>query len=340
MVETMNASKILPMTQVQVGARVSWMDAANPYREGVVVDIPAGEQERTFGAGDFSHPSARLVVVFSDLTLHRVAECTIDGKAWRWIDGPAMSAEACAELHALALKARDDKAAETDRKRREAAEAEKAWKTRFGEIQPAWAKGVIVAVEDIDDCDLHTDYHNHKHGRRVVLAWSKSGRNSFREMRKAAATFEPTEHLGPGKDKWRVILSWDHDDTDADAKAGSFIQSHQHYFKGSGVTCCGSWYESAPEKDGHGVPVFSTEADADAWIAKQPERAGVYWRKECESSEHRENWSMGQGYFLKAGYRDGSGWRIEKHPLKYGVPSIFPADVSRVEIQAEKGSQS
>ena len=40
---------------------------------------------------------------------------------------------------------------------------------------------------------------------------------------------------------------------------------------------------------------------------------------------------MGQGYFLKAGYRDGSGWGIEKHPLKYGVPNIFPADLSRVE---------
>jgi len=31
-----------------------------------------------------------------------------------------------------------------------------------------------------------------------------------------------------------------------------------------------------------------------------------------ESAEHREKWSMGGGYYLKAGYRHSSGWRVAK----------------------------
>ena len=40
-----------------------------------------------------------------------------------------------------------------------------------------------------------TDYFAHSVTRRVLLGFSKSDRNSFREMRKLAATFGPTEKL-------------------------------------------------------------------------------------------------------------------------------------------------
>lgn len=40
-----------------------------------------------------------------------------------------------------------------------------------------------------------TDYFAHSVTRRVLLGFSKSDRNNFREMRKLAATFSPTEKL-------------------------------------------------------------------------------------------------------------------------------------------------
>ena len=40
-----------------------------------------------------------------------------------------------------------------------------------------------------------TDYFAHSVTRRVLLGFSKSDRNNFREMRKLAATFGPTEKL-------------------------------------------------------------------------------------------------------------------------------------------------
>lgn len=36
-----------------------------------------------------------------------------------------------------------------------------------------------------------------------------------------------------------------------------------------------------------------------------------------ESAEHREKWSMGGGYYLKAGYRYSNGWKVSKRPF-YG----------------------
>ena len=40
-----------------------------------------------------------------------------------------------------------------------------------------------------------TDYFAHSVTRRVLLGFSKSDRNNFREMRKLAATFGPTKKL-------------------------------------------------------------------------------------------------------------------------------------------------
>ena len=41
--------------------------------------------------------------------------------------------------------------------------------------------------------DIITDYFTHSVTRRVLLGFSKSDRNNFREMRKLAATFGPTK---------------------------------------------------------------------------------------------------------------------------------------------------
>ena len=100
---------------------------------------------------------------------------------------------------------------------------------------PAWAKAVIVAVSEEDKCESQTDYYATQTGRRVVLAWSRSTRADFKELRAAAGRFAETCHL---------------------ASAG-------------------------------------------------------------KDAEHRDNYSMGRGYYLKAGHRYNSGWYVQKHGLWY-----------------------
>lgn len=46
-----------------------------------------------------------------------------------------------------------------------------------------------------DESNIMTDYFAHSVTRRVLLGFSKSDRNNFREMRKLAATFGPMEKL-------------------------------------------------------------------------------------------------------------------------------------------------
>ncbi len=41
-----------------------------------------------------------------------------------------------------------------------------------------------------------------------------------------------------------------------------------------------------------------------------------------ESAEHREKWSMGAGYYLKAGYRHDDGWQVRKLRLYNGAESM------------------
>lgn len=58
-----------------------------------------------------------------------------------------------------------------------------------------------------------------------------------------------------------------------------------------------------------------------------------------ESAEHREKWSMGGGYYLKAGYRHSSGWRVSKQRF-YGADPVkslpFPAEWSLTAPKPER----
>ena len=82
--------------------------------------------------------------------------------------------------------------AKVDQERRErGSHSEAFWK----EHTPEWAKGYIVAELREAISDIMTDYIVHRVIKRVLLGFSKSDRNNFREMRKLAATFGPTEKL-------------------------------------------------------------------------------------------------------------------------------------------------
>ena len=99
--------------------------------------------------------------------------------------------------------------------------------------KPEGAVAYILAEQDLADSDSQSDYFNHKTVRTVVLAFSRTGRADFRELRKAALKLAETQNL---------------------AALGAEV-------------------------------------------------------------EHRENYSGGEGHYLKLGYAHASGWRVSKHTL-------------------------
>jgi len=171
---------------------------------------------------------------------------------------------------------------------------------------PSWARALIVAELEHDDCDMQTDYFATSTTRRVALAWSKHRRDLFPELRKAAALWPETADMGPGCDLYRprVVLA-------ADITAG------ERYYAGR----YSPWHRDMTDDDDGRPRVFTTETAARAFIAASGEPRAIWcgdqlatfrWDLGRESIEHREKYSMGHGYYLKAGSRYGSGWRVVK----------------------------
>lgn len=197
--------------------------------------------------------SGGLVVVFENLRKATMRSSGIsDDRTGRtyWIDEPKLTPAECTELLRRADEKRDRERTEADERRKKYDADRAVFAEKVSAIRPEWAKAVLIAVEDADNCDLQSDYFNHKEKRRVLLAWSKHTRDLFPEMRKAARKLQETAHL----------------------------------------------------------------ADAD------------------KDAEHREKYSMGGGYYLKAGYRHATGWRVEK--LHAGTPEqvarLFAAEIGPV----------
>lgn len=88
-------------------------------------------------------------------------------------------------------------ARETARRAAEAARNDATLKAEatLKNLCPSWAKSVVVAELEKDESDIMTDYFHVRATRKVVLAWSKSERNNFNELRKAARCFTETSHL-------------------------------------------------------------------------------------------------------------------------------------------------
>jgi hypothetical protein len=183
---------------------------------------------------------------------------------------------------------------------------------------PKGATRVVVAELNEDTSDSMSDYHGHRTSRSVVIGFSTLARESFPVLRKAAALFPPTAHLAPGHDAWSLYLAWDHDSSDETAKAGAWLNYSDSYYRGTGLPF--HFYRDEyglPNDGGHDGVQFATEAAADSWAADNPALAGCYWRKECRKFEHRENYSMGGGNYLKDGHGDADGWRVESQTIQY-----------------------
>ena len=173
-------------------------------------------------------------------------------------------------------------------------------------LAPAGAHAAILAEQIVDQSDSMSDYYGSRRVRTVVIGWRMTQRESFKALRKAAAGFEHTKHLGPGCDSYKVLVVLDND----------AVTQSVGYWKGS--------YSHWHTEEGHGREFF-TLAEAEAFIAAagKPEPITIdgthttfSWTIKHDSYEHRENWSMGAGNYLKAGGRHWNGWQVRSQTLR------------------------
>jgi hypothetical protein len=206
------------------------------------------------------------------------------------------------EVEALVKQATENEAREAaeEATAREVADKDKAEKIRIGaeivKAIPAGARAVIVAELHENTSDMQSDYFAHVTKQVVYLAYSRHDKDRFDEMRAAAARFEDTQHLGPGKGSYTVRqVNEEHRYTGAES---------EHY---------------------------TTEAEAQAAVtehnADPAQREGCTWIIQPEEIEHREKYSMGAGYYLKDGYSDHSGWAVSKQSL----PSVEVLQIAAAE---------
>lgn len=195
--------------------------------------------------------------------------------------------------------------------------------------KPSWAEALIVAELEENTSDIQSDYFGSRTLRTVALAWSKSKRDNFAEMRKAAATFPETAIYGPGCDRFtaRVVL------------VDEVVSNGQAYWKGS----YSHWHSELYGESMMDAPVFRTLAEAQAFIAEKGDPEPITfqvdaggsklvtfrWDIHRSSVENREKWSMGHGYYL--GDSKYSGWQVRKVSPDYATRN--DVDTSRLEAK-------
>lgn len=215
----------------------------------VVAVKPVDSPQYLIGAA-MTQIHAHCIVVYASGRKAEIPDC----EAAAWIEAATAKGLPYCENPLALLDASDAETAKAQARgvaaRSEYEASRDSHRAEFATRCPAWAKAVIYAVQEIDDCDAMSDYFNVKTGRRVVLGYSRHTRDLFPELRNAAATFPETAHLAT--------------------------------------------------------------APADA--------------------EHREKWSMGAGYYLKATGRYSSGWKVCKRTIHNGAPPFdcaeFPTPVA------------
>lgn len=193
-------------------------------------------------------------------------------------------------------------------------------------MQAAGATRLIVAEFRINDSDSMSDYWGHSLGRTVAIGFGHGKRESFPQLRKAAAAFPPTVDYGPRRNDYtaRVVLAEDVRGTDSPCYAGSYSRWHDDI--GSGRK-------------------FLTREAAESFIADAGEPAPIHffddtigrfqWQINEDPFEHRENYSMGGGNYL--GRCRHSGWIVRSTTyLPESVEYWKPTETTRVNDKPDR----
>jgi hypothetical protein len=162
----------------------------------------------------------------------------------------------------------------------------------------AGADRVIVARFRVDESDGQTDYYGCRKAREVVIGFGRGARESFAQLRKAAAGFKPTADYGPGLGRWYAKPRTTIDYVEANGNisyAGTVSGWHRDLVAGP----------------------LPTRSSAEAHAAANPLQplsmahgpvVPLAWTISEEPIEHRENYSMGGGNYL--GDSRYSGWTV------------------------------
>lgn len=173
----------------------------------------------------------------------------------------------------------------------------------------AGADRVIVAKFRVDESDGQTDYFGGRTSREVVIGFGRGKRESFAQLRKAAAAFKPTADYGPGRGRWY-----------ASAVLGSDCHGNGCFLYAGGRS---PWH-----CDNHAGP-FPTRAAAEAYTAGNHLEAvnvdgvtvPIVWQITDETIEHRENYSMGGGNYL--GDSRYGGWTVSSSTYAPESAEVF-----------------
>ena len=201
------------------------------------------------------------------------------------------------EIESIAKAKTDD-----DQRKAEASKRAKAEQIARGQEVHArlfpLARSFVVAERIVDDSDLQSDYFAEHGEDMIILAPSKSERNNFAEMRKAAMLIPETQHLGPGKDKYYpcVVISED--------------CHEKRMWKG----CRSEWHRHLSDDEAGNSISFSTVEELTDFHSKQPapydvEGMKFSWSFTEEKAEHREDYAGGKGLYLQL---RGNSWRVYK----------------------------
>ena len=114
-------------------------------------------------------------------------EAAVEARRRVPVNDQRITAEESAERAARMSRINEEQAAKSR-------ERNAAWSAVLAKVPPG-AQAVIVATQNVDKSDAMTDYFASETTRAVAIGWRFSKRESFEEMRAAAATFEPTAGL-------------------------------------------------------------------------------------------------------------------------------------------------
>jgi len=182
-----NGATMVPIspTGLKRGQVVSYSNIATPHQKAVVVE-------------DIGNQYGQRVLFVDDLRYSQCSQTSIDSPGGWEDEHETMPESFIVALEQKAAEQQKQEQSESEARIEKELQAQATGKARFDSLRPTWAKAAIVAIQQIDKSDSMTDYFATTRGTTVFLAWSKTNRNNFAEMRKAAATFKETQHLGPG----------------------------------------------------------------------------------------------------------------------------------------------
>lgn len=170
--------------------------------------------------------------------------------------------------------------------------------------RPVGMTHCILAELQEDISDTMTDYFNSQTVRSLFLGWSKTSRNQFPEMRKAAATHPETAHLGASMGLYRVVRKGDPDDPCAHDSTWTTEGGQTHFTTYAEAETDAAKYAAKDEANSQKL----TNGEIQCFCPHFP--WGYEIRGSDQELEHRENYSGGKGYYLAQ--NSYSGWHVRK----------------------------